>query len=853
MNHRINGVLLYLALGTTAAGVLSSSALGWQASGDSAPVERPAASSRTSVTHATVFEPDWNYGDAIRRVQAQRRLQSDTVFEPEGMIHVDGGYFNASAMMQPPPVDQPPVEQPPVFQPPVDQPSADGTGAAFGGLDFESQFEAAVDQVLSGRPVETLSAAETRTSASSDVGDLLARSNSVQDVNSQRRSQTAFNPNIRGFRDGQIYTQSDGAYWMAARQDLDTILNKLDPADIQDVVVIPGPYGLRYGPGFAFIDVIRAPTPRYDCPEIHNRFGLTFLTNGGQWYARDTVYGGGPNYGYRFNYGHRLGSDYEAGNGEDIPSSYKNRSAIGDIGFDLSPFQRVEFSYQRLDMTDTEYFLQFFDVDFLVTDGFNLRLIDEDPSGPWDKMVVEGWWNRTRFEGSTFNSSKRQVVDRVEAALENSPTLTGAGVTDDILFNGSTDGDLLSTGARIANTIGDTDGPQLTFGGDFRYLEQNIREKFFISAIDPGSGAFDPTQQSIINGIFNANDDSTLFTNLPRSWTRNPGVFAECSLPIGFWTTSVGARVDFVHSFVRESDLRPNSQLGTDLSQSDTLYAFYMTNEIQLDHNWTGRAGFGHAQRAPTMTERYADAIFLGVAQSGFTRVIGDPGLNKERNWQIDVGLEADYGLWRGQVGAFHSWVLDYVTYEGNVLIDPTGARLLRYVNTDLATLAGISASTEFDLTSRLTPFASVQYIEGRDQVINAPLPQIWPLEGRAGLRLHDPNGGQYWGVEFFARIVDNQDRLGTIRQGGTNTTVPLETATPGFTVWELRSYYNYSRNLSIIGGIYNVFDRTYLEHLDLRLPEQTIPPVPVGGTFFPAQFAFRPGFTPYVGLEWTY
>ena len=314
MKHRKHQVFFCFALSVAVA--LGTPAAAWQ-SAEEPSADRSAASSRRgSVLHATVFEPEWNYGgNAVRHVQAQRLPSTTTVFEPEGMIHAQGGYFNASAMLQPPPVDQPPVEQPPVFQPPVGQSAIDSGGAAFGGLDFESQFEAAVNQVLSGRPVETLSAAEARSTASNDVGDLLARSNSVQDVNSQRRSQTAFSPNVRGFRDGQIYTQSDGAYWMAARQDLDTILNKLDPADIQDVIVIPGPYGLRYGPGFAFIDIVRQPTPRYDCPEIHNRFGLTFLTNGGQWYARDAVYGGGSDYGYRFYYGHRLGSDYEAGNG----------------------------------------------------------------------------------------------------------------------------------------------------------------------------------------------------------------------------------------------------------------------------------------------------------------------------------------------------------------------------------------------------------------------------------------------------------------------------------------------------------------------------------------------------------
>ena len=62
-----------------------------------------------------------------------------------------------------------------------------------------------------------------------------------------------------------IFTaQANGAYWFPVREDLDSMLSKIDPGMIQDVIVIPGPYGLRYGPGIDFIDIITADTPRYD-------------------------------------------------------------------------------------------------------------------------------------------------------------------------------------------------------------------------------------------------------------------------------------------------------------------------------------------------------------------------------------------------------------------------------------------------------------------------------------------------------------------------------------------------------------------------------------------------------------
>jgi outer membrane receptor protein involved in Fe transport len=257
--------------------------------------------------------------------------------------------------------------------------------------------------------------------------------------------------------------------------------------------------------------------------------------------------------------------------------------------------------------------------------------------------------------------------------------------------------------------------------------------------------------------------------------------------------------------------------------------------------------GFGHGQRAPTLIERYSDGLFLGIAQSGFTRVIGDPDLDEERDWQVDIGLQADYGYWRGRAAVFHAWVDDYVTLDGSTVTDPPlfeSARLFRFTNTEEATLAGFEVSGEYDWSDYLSPFATMKYVEGRDQIINAPLTQIPPLDSVVGIRLHEPSLERFWSVEFAARIVDNQDRLGTVRSGA-GTTI-IEEETPGFTVWHLRSYYNYTRDLTFTAGIENLFDRNYQEHLDLRLR---------GPADFPGGVTrvLAPGITPYFGVDWTF
>lgn len=783
-------------------------------------------------------------GPALRGQEADEANEDGSppiVYPKEGDVEVDeNGDFRFASMRQPPAVQPVPSLGAGLGTQPLSSPTISSGLGGFGvWMDEEVQTLLAADRPgeISASGQGMIQTAVAR-SITMDSTELLRQSGSIQTVQAQRRSPVSFNPLVRGFKYGQVYTQTDGANFLPVREDLDTILSKIDPSEVQDVVVVPGPYSSIYGPGLSFIDIVTAPTPRFDSFQTYGRTGITYRTNGGQIYGRQSVFGGADNWGFRLNYGNRTGSDYDAGNGVQIPSSFHNQDYRGSFGYDINPDQRVEFGYTRLDQTNTEYPGQFFDVNYLGVDAYILQLVDEDPFHPWSKLTTQGWYNNTRFDGDTLNESKRTFgpIPRIESALDPGGMV---GLLGNNTFRGFTDGDLTSTGGRVITTFGDVGDPRLSVGADFRHRSQGITERFFgTETLTDPMGAPLPF---------------AITTNLPSATADNPGLLAEIGLPTStYWNTSIGARVDWINTNADAGAVDPNSFLApfrNQFSQNDTLYGFYLTNELELSDGLTGVVSAGHGQRPPSLLERYSNGVFIGMFQSGLTRVIGDPNLDKERNWQIDLGLRADGDYFRGSAGLFHAWVNDYITYRANPVSDPTDARILLATNTPLATISGCELSGEWDLADRLTVFSSGTYIDGRDQTIDAPLPMIYPLQGRFGLRLHDPDGGQTWGLEFAARVVDNQDRLGTLRLGFSNTaTTVVETETAGFTAYYLRGYYNVAqsdlRRLNLVGGIDNLFDKTYIEHLDLRLQAQGI---------FPQTLVLSPGFTPFMGVEYTY
>ncbi len=663
---------------------------------------------------------------------------------------------------------------------------------------------------------------EAKTRVTTDAGNLLGKSPSVLGVGIQRRTPIVSDPRIRGSRVGQL--AASGSFWVPARIDLDTVLSKLDSRIIEDITVIKGPYSVRHGPGFDFIDVNLLRSPRFaDGPRAHASTSVDYQLNGEQLYGRQSVWGGAQDWGYRVGYGHRTGNDYVSGDGTGIPSSYKSRDLDFALGGDLTPNSSIEFSALRLDQTDVEYPGQAFDMDYLVTDGYDLEYELWDQHH-FDRLVVNTWYNRTRFEGNAQRSGKRRQFP----------------MFDFIQYQGFTDVDSTSVGFSSATTWGQDGHAQLTAGVDLRHVKQELNE------ISSGSIGFNTFQD--------ANSP------VPKSRSTDPGLFVEHVNPLTerFEIVS-GARVDWTTTNVIDDPSKlaslgiqqPQSSLGdilgsNELAQSFAPWAVFITGEYELDRHWSILGSAGRAVRPPSLTELYAAQPFMFLLQNGQNTVTGDPLLRPEQKWQIDLGTFCEYDRFRGGINGFHAWINDYITFENlNVFRGPPAGQVeqvsLKYVNTELATLAGVEMFGEYDLNDWMTPFATLKYVVGRDHdrdggfatrraspgqpsqqvsglprgffsgvsgADSEPLPSIIPLESRLGFRLHQPEPDPRWSVEFSARLAADQNRLATSL---------LETRTAGFCVFDLRGYWQATDRLLCVAGVENFTDLNYREHLDFR------------------------------------
>ena len=636
-------------------------------------------------------------------------------------------------------------------------------------------------------------------------------------------------PVQRGRRIGRL--RGEGSYWIPARQDLDTFFSKIDSELVERIASIDGPYTARLGPGFAFYDVDLLQAPRFAGGyESHFRSKATYESNGDQWHARQSAWGGSYDWGFRIGYGHRGGSDYETGAHYSLPTSYKSGIADFAIGKDFTPNDHFDFQYFRLDQSDVELPGQFFDLNYLKTDSFEASYLHEN--GHYvDQLETEGWYNRTRFAGDNLSPGKRAQI----------PFL------DQFDVDSFTDADTISGGYKLAASIGDSETSRVTLGSDLRFVQQQLNEF---------SRSSDPFIISPPNRFVNS--------PIPKSDYKNPGVYLEYDHTVcEALRLKSGARVDWLdYSAQRFVDVDGDgipddlTQLfGTSLEQTFDLWAVFLTAEYDLDEYWTLSSGFGHAMRPPTLTEMYAvgsnDNIgpFIAVLpQFAFTSVRGDPSLDPEDAWQVDIGLRAESECVRFGMTGFYSWIRDYITLD---YLNPPVGSTYGFVNTDRATLAGGEMHLEYDSHSHLTWLASFSYVEGRDHTrpvnvnpvrfiapINPslersfmapnaaneePLYAIPPLDGRVGVVIHDCCRHPRWSCKLSVRMVDAQNRIATSLG---------EFPTAGFSVYDVEGFWRITERATITAAIYNLTDKAYQEHLDSRRG-LALPVLQPGQSFF--------------------
>ncbi len=618
-----------------------------------------------------------------------------------------------------------------------------------------------------------------------DSGELLR---ALEGVEAVRRGPLGLDPVVRGLRETEIGTYMDGArMFPAGPARMDSPLTHVDPSAVRSIEVVKGPYALTWGAGN--LSAIRVETQALPAvaSEARGSFAGGFDSNVGATEATGKVYGKNGGVSYFVHGAFREGNDYSPGGGADlIQGDFKSWEARGKLGFDVATNGRLVLSggYQEQGPID-----------------YPGRLLSAEFFESTNLMATFDWTGNGVVRGFHLQAYRNQV-DHGMDNIDKPTRMAMPNRMPPFALDVAVDSYMSVSGGRVSLDLHLNDNWASEIGGDVYLSNRNALRT--ISRLETGM---------------------TMFEDLmwPDADIDDAGVFARLSHSRANVRLAGTVRADFVQATAHTVSDFFQANAGADLDATERNLSGAMTLSVDLNRNWSMTGGLGSAVRTADANERYSDRIPASKAQMS-AEFMGNPQLAPERSLQGDIWVDGRFERFTIHLGAFGRKMYDYITIEATDLpkrLPLSPNTVFRYVNGE-ATFRGLESSLTVALNDALTWDVGISQLSGHDNEVDEPAIGVSPLRTSMGLRYEESTGRFY--AEGRVRMVGGQDDVASSRG---------EVPTPGYQTADLRAGYGLMNGVTLRGGVLNIWDEHYSDHLNAKNPFTGIPIPEPGRMFF--------------------
>lgn len=282
-----------------------------------------------------------------------------------------------------------------------------------------------------------------------------------------------------------------------------------------------------------------------------------------------------------------------------------------------------------------------------------------------------------------------------------------------------------------------------------------------------------------------------------------------------------GVRYDYVNVDFRRAD-QVASVSG--LSANDLYQQFYgYQASTQTEHNFGGLIRYEYdlndkstTYLAISRSVRTANATERGLAShmvmmGNNLSWVGNPHIKPEKHHQFDIGYiikEKDFNI---DVSAYINHINDFIFRDSaraqdGILINATNADIYRNIE---ALISGFEIAGKLNILNNLEIFGDATYTYGKNISNHIPLSQIPPLQGKLGFKWQ---AYEYLGFSSNMRWAMKQSRVDNDPAIGSGLDVAK---TSGYAVFDLEAKITKLKPIEFSLGISNLFDKKYANHLN--------------------------------------
>ena len=628
-----------------------------------------------------------------------------------------------------------------------------------------------------------LSKIEIEALGTRDLGDYLR---SVPNVSAIRKGGTQLDPVVRGFKYDQLNVRIDGFLRIegGCPNRMDPNVSHIEVDDIEKIEIIKGPYALKYGPAFGgFVNIITSkPTPFESSKfEVHARGIKGYESSWNGTKDRINVKLGNNKVYFNLSGNNQKYGDYRDGNGLTVPSKFRKYSFTAEAGY--KPKKNHEFLYS-----------------YVTSHGRDVKFaslpMDERLDDTWlmsaQYIIMKPTENIKKIQFRVFESNVHHVMDTREKSI-----------SDTVLAVSTVDAIVKGVSAGMGLKAGD--GGTLIVGAGFEHTFKDGKrvKTMYKMPAEP----FIPTK---IENLMNA-----IITNF--------GTVAEFEKKMETITLVAAVRFDLNSATSNPIIVYKagSSAIQDTISEVKSQFAnvsfSFGLNKYLTEHLTAGIA-IGRGVRSPNMLERYVNLLPIGYDNYDY---LGDPAIKPEANHQADLTFKYETDeIGRITLNGFYSVVTNYISARqlppAEYLPNSTGVLGVKeFYNADLVFFRGIELTYSTPSTYKLGGSVIASYTHATmssawDKLLeikNDALYEIPPFEST--ISIHYKMLSNRLVPRASIRFVAAQNYVSEAFH---------EQPTAGFVVGNAGITYKHSVIVSISGGVNNILDTPYFEHLSRRM-----------------------------------
>ncbi len=288
----------------------------------------------------------------------------------------------------------------------------------------------------------------------------------------------------------------------------------------------------------------------------------------------------------------------------------------------------------------------------------------------------------------------------------------------------------------------------------------------------------------------------------PDTETTLTGIYLQDEMVFGEsgFTLIPGIRYDQIDMEADEQGVQPIIDMGYEIKSADNsevsknlglIYELFEDTAIFLQY----AEGF----RAPSYDEANLSYINLAYRYG----VVPNPDLKPEKSQGYELGIKS-----RQQDSFFTFAIYDnhYKDFINSSFVgEQRGVRLYQDSNLGKVRISGAELSGFWQLSPRFGLRNSIAWSKGKDEETHENLNHIDPLSAVVAMVFESGDGS--WGFETIATLVDKKDK---VKDDESITAA-------GYGLLDLTAFYNYSSDLKLRVGAFNLLDKEYARWANIQ------------------------------------